>query len=193
MRYVRLRLGGRSGFGLRLGRRWLAVLPRLLLRALALLLPLAPTPPRAAGVGLRGGQVVGQRIRDLLDRSQAFARGVDQLVRAGRVALGGGQQRGADLARLLEGRVDELRRVLLVPVPAGVRQGPEQAPRLRELAARPAVLHLAGCTREPPGPAGKDLLRRIDLRVAERPQERAHAVAAVLVPGRRLRHESDEV
>ena len=54
-------------------------------------------------------------------------------VRARRVALGRGEQRHADRERLLERRLDEPRRVLLVPVPARVRERAEQPLRLREL------------------------------------------------------------
>src|SRR3954452_11404491 len=73
-----LRLGGRRGFALRLlGGRPRAVL-LLLLRLLALPLPLrlalllalAAAPSRAAARGLRRGKVVGQRVRDLLDRAE---------------------------------------------------------------------------------------------------------------------------
>src|SRR3954464_14940639 len=104
-RHEALRLGGRSGFGLRLyfrvGLR--AVVLRLALRLrlrLALLLPLPPPAPGAAGGGrrrggpggaLRGGRVVGERVRDLRDRPEPLASRVDQLVRPRRVALRRGE------------------------------------------------------------------------------------------------------
>src|SRR6186997_1928570 len=98
-----LRLGGRSGFGLRfsvrLGRRavvlrlglCLGLALRLWGLRLALLLTLAPPAPRPAGLGLRRGKIVRERGRDLLDRPQPLACRIDQLVRARRVALGRGE------------------------------------------------------------------------------------------------------
>src|SRR5436190_8682492 len=172
-----LRLGGRSGFGLRLclRLRLRAVVLRLglalwlaLCLGLPLLLALPPPAPRPAGAGLRRGQVVRERVRDLLDRAEPLARRVDQLVRPRRVALRRGEQRRTDLARLVERRVDELRRVLLVPVAPGVGQRSQEPLGLRELAARPPVLHLARRPREAPRPAREDLLRRVRLVVAQR-------------------------
>src|SRR5439155_5205148 len=80
---------------------------------------LAPPPlPSAGGAGLRLRQVLGDPACDLLDLAQPLARRVEELRRTGRVALGGGEQRGTDLLRHLERGVDELRGVLLVPVAA---------------------------------------------------------------------------
>src|SRR5919198_951965 len=135
-----LRLGGGSGFRLRCLLRGRSILRRLLLLLLLLLLvpspAPAPPPSRAARLRLRRRQVVRERVRDLLHRAQPLAGGVDELVRARRVALGGGEQCGADLALLVEGGVHELGCVLLVPVTARVRERSEQPFRLRELAAR---------------------------------------------------------
>src|SRR3954447_14793261 len=172
-RHEALRLGGRSGFGLRLcflrGLRAVVLRPALRLRLrLALLLPLPPPAPGAAGGGLRRGQVVGERVRDLLDRAEPLASRVDQLVRPRGVALRRGEQRRADLARLVECCVDELRRVLLVPVAPGVGQRAQESLGLRELAARAPVLHLARRPREAPCPAREDLLGRVRLVVAQR-------------------------
>ena len=169
------------------------VLVLVLALGLALLLALAPATARAAGRSLRRGQVVGERVGDLLDRPEPLARGVDQLVGARRVPLGGGEQRGADLARLLERRVDELRGVLLVPVAARVGERAEETLGLRELGAGAPVLNLARRLGEPPGPADEDLLGRVHLAVAQRAEQGAHALNAVLLPGRRLGHERDQV
>ena len=51
-------------------------------------------PPTASGMRLRRGQVVGERVRDLLDRPERLAGAVEHRVRARRVALGRGEQRG---------------------------------------------------------------------------------------------------
>src|SRR5690242_21319891 len=141
-----LRLGSRGGLRLRLlrgGLRPRAVARLLLLLALvlalplrlrlALLLALAAPAAGAAARGLRRRQVVGERVGDLLDRAEPLASRVDQLVRARRVALGRSQQRGPDLSRLVERRIDELGRVLLVPVPARVGECAEQPLGFREL------------------------------------------------------------
>src|SRR4051812_21473877 len=183
-----LRLGGRRGFALRLlggrPRPVLLLLLRLLPLALrlALLLALAAPAARAAAGGLRRRQVVGQRVRDLLDRAEPLAGCVDQLVGARRVALRRGEQRRPDLARLGERDVDELGRVLLVAVAPRVGERSEQALGLRELRARAAVLHLSRRACEPPRPARQDLLRRVGFLVADRAQQRADALDAVLLP-----------
>src|SRR5204863_6850082 len=98
---------------------------------------------------------------------------LDQLRRARCVAIRRREQRDADPDRQLERRVDELRRVLLVPVPAGVRERTEQALRLRELGTDPPVLRLAGRACQLPRPAGEDLLRSVGLPLAERSEEDA--------------------
>src|SRR5262249_43298785 len=98
-----------------------AVLGRLRLGALLCLLPallLPPPAPAPARVRLRRWQVLGERVRDLAEGADLLARALDQLRRARRVAVGRGEQRDTDPDRELERRVDELRRVLLVAVPA---------------------------------------------------------------------------
>src|SRR5262249_3412199 len=170
----------------------LAVLS-LLLGCLRLLL--APSPPaaRAPARLLRGRQVLCKRVRDLLQRAEVLAGGVDQLVGAGGVALCGGEQGRSYLERLLAGRIDQLRRVLLVPVPAGGGERAEQALGLGELCARPAVLNLAGGPCEPPDPTGENLLGSVGLALADRAQQDANALDAVLVPRRRLGDQSNQV
>ena len=71
---------------------------------------------RCAALG--GGRFSASAVRDLGERAELLAGAVDQLRRARRVALGRREERDADLERQLERCVDELRRVLLVPVPA---------------------------------------------------------------------------
>src|SRR3954452_15262285 len=105
-----LRLGGRRGFALRLlggrPRPVLLLLLRLLALPLtlrlALLLALAAAPARAAARGLLRREGVGPSVCGLLDRPEPLAGRVDQLVGARRVALGRGEQRRPDLARLGE-------------------------------------------------------------------------------------------
>src|SRR6266550_1567480 len=99
----------------------------------------------------------------------------------------------AVLERLFAGGVDELRCVLLVPVSARVCQRAEQAFCLGELGARAAILHLPGCAGESPDPAGEDLLGSVGLFLADRAQEDADALDAILLPGRRLGDERDEI
>src|SRR3954467_11208726 len=82
-------------------------------------------------VGLGG--VLGGRAGDPRERPEPLACRVDQLRRARRVALGRSEQCGSDGERQVEGRVHELGRVLLVPVPARVCECAEQPLRLREL------------------------------------------------------------
>src|SRR5215204_4728002 len=202
---LRLALGRACGLGRRLllvgcrgGQRLHVAFLRLLLvlvRRLGLLLrALAPpAPARATGVRLRRGQVVGERVGDLVDRRDPLAGGLDQLVGARRVALGRREQRDTDLQRLLEGGVDQPGGVLLVTVPARVRKRTQQALRLRELRASPPILRLARGAGELPGPAAEDLLGRVCLALSERPQERPDALDAVLFPRRRLGDERDEV
>ena len=62
--------------------------PRLLLRRLRLLL--TPSPPAAGAAArlLRRGQVLGERVRDLLQRPEVLAGCVDELVGTRGVALG---------------------------------------------------------------------------------------------------------
>src|ERR671922_219963 len=143
----RLRRRRFSRFWLRrgLGRLLLLCFSGLLLLLLSLaLLALPPlAPPRAAGGELRLRQVLGQRAGDLLQRAEPFAGGLDQLRRARCVALGRCEQRRTDRQRLLERGVHELRGVLLMPVPARVRESSEQSFGLGELRARAAVLQLA--------------------------------------------------
>src|SRR5947208_12636960 len=166
------RLAGRFPAVLRCLRLLLPVLG-LLLRILRLLLAPSTPTPRAPARLLWCRQIRREPVRDLLDRAELLAGGVDQLVGAGCVALGRGEQRRADLERLLTGGVDELRCVLLVPVSARVRQRAEQAFCLGELGARAAILHLPGCAGESPDPAGEDLLWSVGLFLADRAQEDA--------------------
>ena len=63
--------------------------------------------------------------RDLLDRPEPLPRRVDQLVRARRVPLRRGEQRCPTSRDWVERGVDELGRVLLVAVAAGVGERPE--------------------------------------------------------------------
>src|ERR1043166_113199 len=150
MRYALLRLGGRSGFRLRRRCRLrrlavflgLCLLPFLLLGGLrlALLLALPPPPPRPAR-SLRRGEVVGQGVCDLLDRPEPLPRRVARARGTRGVDLREAQQRSADLAGLLQRCVDELRRVLIVPVAERVGECAEESLRLRELAAGPPALH----------------------------------------------------
>src|SRR5438046_584887 len=81
---------------------------RLRLDLCADLLLAPPAPARAGRRLLRRGQILGQCECDLVQFSQLLARLVDQLVRARRVALCRGEQRGADRERNLLGRLDEL-------------------------------------------------------------------------------------
>ena len=78
-------------------------------------------------------------------------------------------------------------------VAARVRSGAEEALRLRELRRHAPVLHLARCAGELPGPAGEDLLGRGRLALRDRPQQHADSRRAVLLPGRSLGDEGDEV
>ena len=71
-------------------RRRRASVPALLLAAAA--------AARARRAGLRLRQALGDPAGDLLDRPEPLARRLEQLRRARRVALGGGEQRRADLA-----------------------------------------------------------------------------------------------
>ena len=155
---------------------------------------LAPAAPAAARMRLRRGQVVGERGRDLGDRAELLAR---RLEVAGSRAACSPRPRRAARRRCAIGSsfaaVDELGRVLLVPVAARVRERAEQPLRLGVLGARLAVEHLAHRAREPPRPAGEDLVGRVGLALADRPQQDAHALDAVLLPRRRLRDERDEV
>ena len=128
-------------------------------------------------------QVVGQRVRDRLRVAELLAGAVERVVGARRVALGGGEQRGADLERQRLRHLDELGDVLLVPVAARVRDGAEQPLRLRELGARAPVLHLARRAREPPRPALQDLVGRVRLPLADRAQEDPHPAARSLSQG----------
>src|SRR6185312_1939962 len=180
-----------------LGRLLLALAPCLLLLLglllLGLLLALAAAPAGLAGVLLRRGKVVRERVRDLLDRSQPLAHAVDELLCGRRVGLCGGEQGDSNVDRLLERDVDEPGGVFLVPVTAGVRQGPEKAFRLRQIRARAAVLQLARCAGEAPRPAGEDLLRRIHLPLADRAEEDADSLNAVFLPGRRRGDHGDQV
>src|SRR5207244_6473583 len=151
----------------------------LLLRAALLALP-PLAPAGAARAQLRLREIHRQRAGDLLDRAQPLARRIDELGRAGGVSLGGREQRRTDRNRQFERRVDQLRRVLLVPVAAGVRQRTEQPLPLRELRARAPVLHLARGACEAPGPARQDLVRRVGLSFGDRSQENADTAHTVL-------------
>ena len=120
-------------------------------------------------------------------------RPLDQLLRGGRVALGGRQEGDADLDRLLERHVDEARDVLVVPVATRVRDGAEQALRVRELPARPPVLKLPGGAGEPPRPARHDVVGSVDLPLGERAQQDPGALHAILLPHRRGDHDRDQI
>src|SRR5205814_7125062 len=110
-----------------LGRlRMLLPVPGLLLRVLRLLLAPSTPAPRAPARLLRRRQILREPVRDLLDRAELLAGGVDQLVGAGCVALCRGEQRRADLERLLAGGVDEPSCVPLLPVSARGCQRAEQ-------------------------------------------------------------------
>ena len=76
---------------------------------------------------------------------------------------------------------------------ARVGKSSEQALRLGELGTRPAILHLPRCAGEPPDPAGEDLVGRVGFPLADRAQEDADSLDAVLLPGRRLGDERDEI
>src|SRR5437763_985469 len=157
------RLAGRFPAVLRCLRLLLPVLG-LLLRVLRLLLAPSTPTPRAPARLFRRRQILREPVRDLLDR-----------------------------AELLAGGVDELCCVLLVTVSARVCQRAEQAFCLGELGARAAILHLPGCAGESPDPAGEDLLGSVGLFLADRAQEDADALDAILLPGRRLGDERDEI
>ena len=152
-----------------------AVLALRLVR-LALLLP--PPPPRLARGLLRSGEVVGERVGDLLHGADPLANAVDQALRGRRVRLCRREQRSGDVRRLLEGDVDEPRGVLLVPVAAGVRERAEEPLGLREVGARAAVLQLARC----PGEAARSSARRC--RPAPRPSLRRSRAGGRARPGR---------
>ncbi len=166
---------------------------RLACVGLARGLALLPSPARLARRRLRGRQVVGEHGGDLLDLAELLAGAVEQAVRPRRVAVGRREQRGADGQRQRLCDLDEPCHVLLVTVPARVRDGTEQPLRLRELLAGAAILDLAGGARELPRPAGEDLLGRVGLPFAHGAQQRADAGGAVLLPRRRLGDERDEV
>src|SRR5581483_9889412 len=180
----RSRLLGRAVTVRGCGRRAGGRLARLLLAAPA---------PAFARLLLRRRQVLGERERDLLHRAELLARLVEQLRRARRVPLGRCEQRRADLLRLLERGAHELCRVLLVPMPARVRERAEEPLRLGILARGATVLHLPRRACEPPRPAREDLIRSVRLALCDRAQQHADAGQALLLPGRRLRDERDEV
>src|SRR5919198_2586401 len=185
LRERRGRLGGGCRAVLRRRRLLLRLAVLALLqvgRGLRLLLAASPPAPRPAARLLGRRQIVGEGVGDSLQRSELLTRRVDQLIRARGVALGRGEQSHSDLERLLPGRVDQLRRVLLVPMPARVRERAEEPLRLRELRARAAVLHLASRARESPDPAREDLVRRVGLPFADRPEQDADALNTVFVP-----------
>ena len=149
----------------------------------------------AARVRLRRGQVVGERVRDLLDASRA-ARARPRS--AGSPAACSPRPRRAARRRRASGcssaADDELRRVLLVPVAARVRERPSRRFASGNSALAAPVLHLARGAREPPRPAGRGSGR------ARRPSPRRSRAAVmrtpgqpVLLPGRRLGDERDEV
>src|SRR5207244_2789642 len=124
---------------------------------------------------------------DFLGRAESFARLVDELRRARRVALRGGEECGAHRQRQLERGRYELRGVLLVPVSARVRERAEQALRLRILRRGAPVLHLARSAREAPRPAARDRLERDLARVpvGQLLDKRRALVEADLAPGDR--------
>src|SRR5512133_4377248 len=96
----------------------LPVLGLLLLRVLRLLLAPSPPPARSSARLLGRRQVLGEPVRDFRQRAELLAGGVDQLVRARCVALGGCEQRRPHFERLLARGIDELGGVFLVPVSA---------------------------------------------------------------------------
>src|SRR6185437_3332195 len=129
---------------------------------------------RARRAGLRLWEVLGDPAGDLVDAAEPLARRLEQLCRPRRVALGGGEERRPDLLRHLERGVDELRRVLLVPVPARVRERAEQALRVRVFLRRLAIELLAHGVRETPRPAREDLIRRLGLPLGDRAKQDAN-------------------
>ena len=80
-----------------------------------------------------------------------------------------------------------------MPVSARVGQRSEQPLRLRELCAHAPVLHLARGARELPRPALEDLIRCVGFPFAERAEQDARPLDAILVPGWGLRDERDEI
>src|SRR6185312_8739831 len=82
-------------------------------RGRRLLLAPPATPP--SRVRLRRREVVGEGGGDLVDRAEALAGGLEVVVRAGRVAVGGGEQGRGGSDRQILGGGGQLDRVLLVP------------------------------------------------------------------------------
>ena len=142
---------------------------------------------------LRRRKVVGERGRDLADRAEVLACGLEVVVGAGGVAVGGGKQGGGGADRELPGGHGQLDGVLLVALAARVGERAQEPLRLGVLGARLAVEHLAHRAGEAPGPAREDLVGRVGLALADRAQQHPDALDAVLLPRRRLRDEGDEV
>src|SRR6185437_8740461 len=171
--FGRRSLPGCYGFIVLRGRGLAAVLLRAALdglrgRGRRLLLAPPATPP--SRVRLRRREVVGEGGGDLVDRAEALAGGLEVVVRAGRVAVGGGEQGRGGSDRQILGGGGQLDRVLLVPLAARVRERAEQPLGLGVLGAGLAVEHLAHCTRESPGPARQDLVGRVGFPLADRAQ-----------------------
>src|SRR5581483_7638408 len=136
-------------------------------------------------VTVRGcGRRAGGRLARLLLAAPAPAFARLQLRRARRVPLCRCEQRRADLLRLLERGAHELCRVLLVPMPARVRERAEEPLRLGILARGATVLHLPRRACEPPRPARENLIRSVRLALCDREQQHADAGQALLLPGR---------
>ncbi len=171
-----------------------AAVPRAVLLALGLARLLLPLPPpRLARGRLRRRQVVGERVRDLGDLPELLAGAVEGVVRPRRVALGRGEECRTHFERERLRDLDQLAHVVLVPVAARVGDGAEQPLRLRELRAGTTVLHLPRRLGQLPRPPLQDLIRGVCLAVADRAEEDADAGGAVLLPGRRLTDQGDEI
>src|SRR4051812_11676895 len=140
----------------------LAVLLRRAARLTGRLLLPPPSPP-ARRVRLGRRQIVGERVRNLGDRAELLAGGLERGVRARRVALGRGQKCAGDADRQVLRRLAELRGVLLVPLAARVGKGAEKSFRLGELRRRLPVEHLPDGAGEAPRPARENLVGRVGL------------------------------
>ena len=117
------------------------------------------------------GRLSASAFGDLPDLAELLAGPVEGVVRARRVPLGGGEQRGADFERQRLRDLDQLRDVLLVPVAARVRDRSEQALGLRELGAGATILNLTGRLGELPRPALENLIGSVRLAFTDRAEQ----------------------